>query len=401
MHISLACGFLWISFCLVGYIVYGVFDRGDGTFYDISPSDVTYTASTLAHFISAIFLVFGAYLTNRSFAFYKKLNPIQVLRENIDSSDDSLLRVMTVFAAAASVLSSLSAYGLDDLLYRSYYLPEVGVATTIAQLTGILSTLLASILACRSNRSAKLLAAVCYICGFLMVFSKGSRYAVISILIYQFLPLFMQRGRSLIYVVINVIVTVSLAYILMHSSLYFRTDFQYGLLPYVNNLGDAISSMSDDNFQSVWDNFLNVTFSLPVTQVTIEAGGHNFSSMLIALNPMPGELAGWYQIADEKRVSDFIPFSAIGELYGFSPFLLMLYMLCVGVVFSIVENELNCSHDRLKLFLTLFVFAFVLLFSLLVLQYNLRNSTRMIYYLSAVLFLNRLLSKFVIFDKKV
>lgn len=394
MYISFFISALWAVFAVIGFVVYGVYDRGDGTFYDLRVEDDFFVSSMIAHVFAAVFLPFGA-------VFFKRIsdssvkNPLQLLREDSMNTSDSIVLIATIFSTVVCLISNIGAYGIDGLIYRTYYIPDADGYVIVAQLTGVLATLLASILACRQSPPLRLISLVCFVIAFLLIFAKGSRYAVVALLIYYSLPYLVSGNNKSkpFSAVFKTIFVCFIAYFLMHASLYFRSDSQYGLAPYFFKLGEAFDSLSDDEYKSVWDSFLNVTFSLPVTEVTISSAIHEWSHIYIAISPFSGDFAGWYDIAPSRRISEEIPYSALGELYGYSPLALIFYMFSVGAVFSMVEHELNWSNKRVRGFLVLFTFGFCLLFALFTLQYNLRSATRMIYYLLAVLFFNRIFSK--------
>ena len=386
---------IWVLFATIGYVVYSIFDRGDGTFYDLHAEDINFTSSILAHILAAFSLYLGAFLFARVFRRSTR-TPLQLLRHDNTNISDEFLQITTVLTTLVCTVSNLFAYGWDGLIYRTYYIPDANIFIIIAQLFGVLTTLLAAILACRSSRKSKSVALVCFLVALTLIFAKGSRYAVIAFIIFQLLPSIVGAERSHSgLVMLKILITVFLSFFLLHASLFFRSDSQYGLAPYITKLPEAYYAISDMDYKSLWDSFLNITFSVPVTEVTIQNGVHDIASLLISLSPLSGDSVGWYEIAQSRRISEEIPFSALGELYGYSPLILVFYFLFVGAVFSIVEYELENSHPKIRGFLVLFSFGFCLLFGLFVLQYNLRSSTRMIYYLAGVLIVSRIYTQFL------
>ena len=102
-------------------------------------------------------------------------------------------------------------------------------------------------------------------------------------------------------------------------------------------------------------------------------------SFFIEINPLPGGLTGWYEIADTMRFNYYTPYTSIGELYNYSPTLLLIFFALLGFISSglvIFQSSRNATSSNI---LQLFNGGSLLLFFLLTTQYNLRSSMRVLY----------------------
>jgi len=220
MFISKLLASVWLLFAVIGYIVYSIFDRGDGTFYDLHAADMNFTSSMLAHIIAALSIYMGARLF--AFVFVRPIKtPLQLLREDNLNISDLFLQNTTISATLVCTISNLLAYGWDSLIYRTYYIPDANAFLILAQLFGVLTTLLAAILACRSSSKSMLISFVCFSIAIILIFAKGSRYAVIAFMIFQLLPSVVRDDSSNgIRVAVKIIFTICVSFFLLHASLW-------------------------------------------------------------------------------------------------------------------------------------------------------------------------------------
>jgi hypothetical protein len=385
MYISIFVSTVWCLLCLTGIAAFGLTTRGYYTFYDLYVADSLMASSIIAHFASAISLLMGSYAFQRFYGL-QYLSPISVLKNEISLLDRGAVANLTYMMTFICTLSTILTYGFDDIFYRTYYLADSSTLAILSQLSAVVGVLLASFLVTVKQTKSKIAAYFCFLVIFLIVFAKGSRFAVLAILLFQFIPLIL-NGKDFGFMgFVKIILTILFAYYVMHATLYFRAESEYGLLPYFGSLVDVFLSLSENDFQSFWDILLNISFSLPVTEITIQYGLHDIGELAISLSPLPGEVAGWYEIADARRVSEYIPFSALGELYGYSPLACIIYMFVAGAIFEYAAHEFAYGAGRGKLVLMLLLFSIGVLFCLNAVQYNLRSTTRLLYYLLVIVF---------------
>lgn len=389
MVVSKFICYLWLIFGVVGWCAFSFFDRSLYTFYDLGVSDYLMIESVFAHFVAAMSIYLGALLQVKLFP-RKGVGLLRLLREDFNSTAGGGVAALTIFFTVTCVVTAFIAYGPVGLFYRTFYISEVGAASIISQMTSMMAVVLSAILHCRSDRRSVSIARVCFFLVFFSIFAKGSRLAVIAFAAFFVLPLIFRGHKLNFRLFLKIFIIFTISFFLMHGMLYFRDDSQYGLIPYLEKFSEIRDSVSDNDYASLWGIFFNVTFSIPVTQATIESGVHNIYNLFVAINPLPGDFAGWYDISDSRRISIEIPYSAFGELYGVHSLILAFYMLFVGFMFGAFEQELISAKFGRRWILLLLYFSFGLLFSLFCMQYNLRASTRMIYYLIVIFLINRL-----------
>lgn len=99
----------------------------------------------------------------------------------------------------------------------------------------------------------------------------------------------------------------------------------------------------------------------------------------ISINPLPGSMVGWYDIADDLTVIAHVPFSAYGQLVGHRVELIFLYSLTFGLFIGAVDRFVIGSPNT-NIVLKILLFFFVFMALILMYQYALRSSIRLIYY---------------------
>jgi hypothetical protein len=373
-------GVYWALTGLIGSLVYGLTSRGDAGFYNIYPSDLFCREALYAHVLCGLGLIAGERLAGTRGSSMSLSHIVQSLSQ---ISGNPIMIALTVFTTATATISMVSSYGLADLFVRDYYLAQEGsLAPVIAQLSSTIGILLAALMLTARRAIHRVIAVACLALLLILVFAKGSRYTIVGLLFAFSLPMLAARNpkvislRAVYFILLGVLTIPAL-----HTILYFRNESQYGLLIYASRIGDALSAITDDGMQAVWDIVLNLTFSLPVTQVTIDSGT-GWREIAVAINPLPGFMTEWYLIAPQRRISDFIPFSAMGELFAYSPSFAMLYMAVAGALFGWCQRVAQCLSPAFKPAAWVMLLVMCFLFAVLTPQYNLRSVSRLLVYLS-------------------
>jgi len=129
--------------------------------------------------------------------------------------------------------------------------------------------------------------------------------------------------------------------------------------------------------------FGNVLFSAPLTGVV---GGMELppEALWISLSPALGDAAGWPDVSPYLRINQNTPYAAIGELAAYGGFALTLVPLVIGAVFAFAERVTSALPGLLANAGLLIVMGLSALYSVSVLQYNLRSSARLVWYLLAL-----------------
>jgi len=126
----------------------------------------------------------------------------------------------------------------------------------------------------------------------------------------------------------------------------------------------------------------NFMFGYPLTLVVAsKSQGLSWETVSVSLNPLPGHLTNWYEIAPTLRLNEFTPFNAIGELGHFGLAVVALYFVALGLLFGLTWRLRNSLRRRGAALFSVLVIGLTLLICLTATQYNLRSTTRLAYYL--------------------
>lgn len=287
---------------------------------------------------------------------------------------------VAVLFCVSSITLLVLGYGWENLLSAKYYGDIVNDKLVIV---GSISILCTSVLIGYAFAEAKglskflvliILAAIHLIIGF----STGSRrLPLILVLIavgYNFNNNKKKKiGKTLI------IISLILSIPLFSIPLYLRSQEAHGFLPYV----EALSKMSLNDFLKLNTGvFNNILFSFPLTFEVMKHRTDNFSLeyFFVAINPLPGFTTKWYEINDDLRVNYYTPFNTLGEVYLYGDFIAFIFFFAVGIaimhVSVVVERNFILGRKNLAILLI----ALIALFVVNSLQYNIRNSMRLLYW---------------------
>ncbi len=276
-------------------------------------------------------------------------------------------------------LAYLTSYGADRLLVRDEYIGEfqVGGVWAVAETLSLPALLTLGLVYARASggkRSFALLVALAYLLVFL---STGSRRVALA------LPFFAvgvwlvgrwTRWRTLAAVLLCV-----QAVVLLPLPLALRGLDQHGLVPYGRAIFTGAILVNDSTFQGVGRN-LSISYPL-AAQVAFAQPRLGLSDLATSLNPLPGRLTDWYQIAPRLRLNQFTPYSAVGELGNYGLPVLSAYMITVGYLFGVAARLSQRARSTWKVYLDAVVLGCAGMFAVLSLQYNLRSVTRLPLYL--------------------
>jgi hypothetical protein len=125
----------------------------------------------------------------------------------------------------------------------------------------------------------------------------------------------------------------------------------------------------------------NIFMSPAIAAVSIRSYvGNSFDYVLLGVNPIPGFLTKWE--SQRYMINNFTPFSAVGDLLRAGTWVGMCYFAIIGLYFAHIDRRLtSVSKPSVSLF-ALMALSFI--FIILTLQYPLRSSTRMIYYMLSI-----------------
>lgn len=150
-----------------------------------------------------------------------------------------------------------------------------------------------------------------------------------------------------------------------------------GLIP----LGTQLFTRTDELLSGFGLNAIlgNIWISGPLTAV-VSHRPIPPEALWISLNPMPGALVGWDDIKDSLRLNVYTPYNALGELSSHGWLALVLVAGATGFVMSLSTRIASNLRGAYQVTAMMMVLVIVALFSVTVLQYNLRSTFRLVWY---------------------
>lgn len=375
-------GFSWLTFLLIGYISFGYSDLYVGSFYQILGHGSRYERSGFIHLIAIAAFISGPFFFKK-IGFLKSINRKRDIK--INNKLDKSITFWNSILLLITIAATLEAYGLAGLFVRANYLGESSGYLVVSQLGCILGCVLVSyfLIKIKSSRLFSLANIFFGLIYIFIAFAKGSRFSAAGLILIFVVPLLFSKDRNY-FSLVRILFFSFFALIMLHALLQFRSDNIYGLFIYIQKIPDILTNLLT-SLDPFYDLAYNIGFSLPVTELTISKCRSSLNDIAIAFSPFPGKLSGWENLSYYKRISEDIPCNSLGELYSYSPFLLIAYMFVGGIIFSIAQHLLVKDRSNLADKFLFLLYAFGLSFTLLIPQYNLRSCTRLLYYTLALI----------------
>lgn len=153
----------------------------------------------------------------------------------------------------------------------------------------------------------------------------------------------------------------------------------HGLDPYLEALGGGgLATTLESGVRDAARLSSNVLSGIAVTSESrlLEV---EWSDLVVQLNPLPGGVAGWYDIVDTYRLSPFVPANMPGTLLAFGVPVASVTYLAAGYVMA--RMDAWSRRERAWSFLVGSAISLLLaLFAIVSLQYSVRSSVRYIWY---------------------
>jgi hypothetical protein len=272
---------------------------------------------------------------------YKTLHiiPLQFNTTKISAKSDVLQKAMFVFLFVAMILVFLD-YGME-LFSRPKYLPnKASTYKTIYQVLFIFISFLSGILYHKKKQSSLFAIVITILVGF----SMGSRFASVNLILYGLtIFVFINTRFSKIFFLIWFTIFVFF-FFGFNISLRSETNV-HGLLPYTMLVFEKPEILYLYALKNVYYSFI---FGFYATADTIkEYAFYSWDTLWTCLNPLPGRMTNWYEIADRMRSNIYAPFTAIGELSKYKGFFILYYFM-IGYYFTKVDFFIKSSFQNKK-----------------------------------------------------
>jgi hypothetical protein len=264
----------------------------------------------------------------------------------------------------------VSSYG-GDLFLRTEYIPEnISILKTLGKIT-----LFLMLFQLRSMVKSEILIFFVYALYFFILIGYGSRMLALLPLI-NLVSLIMNSNRrsGLIQLSLHVLLCILFIIIAIQG----RRLSVHGLVPY---LSDIFTNGVDLNIALFAVNYVT-SYSYSLTAFLTSEINYSTSYFYTSISPMFGNMAGWPEIKDALRVNTYVPYNGLSELAAIGYGVLAMYFISVGFLFKGMERYFYGNFFALMV-----VMCLSCLFTVEILQYNLRSATRLLYYSVILLFL--------------
>lgn len=272
----------------------------------------------------------------------------------------AILGISIQIAVKGPLILSSPEY-LESNAPRSMVVLATTPAPLYMTLTGLVS---------RNNRILGMVLGIS--CG-LVLFAYGTRLFAASYLLYS-LGRWLGGNRA---TVKSSLVAIASVPILFPIPLAVRGSSAHGFFPYLDAASRFVQSGNYFD-QLVATVAGNIGFGIPLLCYIVQLDRITTGDMIVSVNPVSGEQAGWREIEQLLRVHEFIPYSALGEWGSFGLPALFLAVLSWALVVRLCINILAKVPGFFGLAATLATVALASYSAVLATQYNTRNVVRML-----------------------
>lgn len=297
-------------------------------------------------------------------------------KKRINLERRSFLRLfLALLAIVISLIILFQVYGYG-VFQRSQYIPSKDGVYFMKNILFVFN-FIAVILIGNAYKSFKWISLMLFFIFLFFNITTASRRMIVYCIIYL-LTIF-PAIKSNIKGTFFKLIYFSSSAILFIYTLNLRRLSSHGLVPYISNIKNIFSDVYDIAIFSFYYVFIYGFF---VTSKTIASGAASLKTTIIALNPMPGGIAGWHEIHDYMRINKFAPYNLYGEIISIGLQYVVLFFLILGVLFYFFDKKIRKLYIVLdKNMLAVILFLFLFLFTIYSSQYNFRSSMRLLYYL--------------------
>jgi hypothetical protein len=284
---------------------------------------------------------------------------------------------LIALAAPLPLFVLVVSYGPSKLLERSSYIEQHVGSPTIVSASTLLSLAAIAGLGCLwAGRRYRAWVLVLLAVAALTFLGLGSRRLALIPVIFSLGMLAINASRRTRLIVIA---SCALSYYLIGLPLKFRAQASHGILPYLGSLPEIVAA--DHPWAATAKNLL---ISFAIIGKTALMQPFPLRDLYIALSPVPGSLAGWYDIAPYHRLNAYTPVAGLGELWNAGLLATAIVSLLLGAILAWLEIRAKRLLANGKQILSLVLIVLSTLFLPFFMQYNLRAAVRMLYYALAI-----------------
>ena len=348
--------------------------RFDSIKEDLFIETIKFHLYALAAFLAGVVVYYDLSRKSKKLIFNQSFSKVLFYRYNLPKQ---LNAVITILFITIIVLYA-STYGLR-IFYRLDYLISDGRA--LQTITKLLSFVL-SILLAFNYTTNKTRSTVFFSILLLLTLGTGSRIAFLYFVVYIFL-IFQSQGNTIKNKLI-LFVNFIFSFLFLSYIMSLRLGESHGIFPYLAKLFDSKDEFVESLSFNIYYSFI---FGIFVSAKTILLNVPDWNNILVSLNPLTGQMAGWYDIAKNLRIYPIVPYSSNGEVFTMgNSFTFLFYSILGGIVshFDYKTRRLFAQGKRIQGFIIVILFLLYIVYSF---EYNLRSSFRYIYYIYVLLFI--------------
>lgn len=357
---------------LLGPLVYPLVDASrSGASIQLQIREDLRQATTALYVISAaIVLIGGAVASTRD-----RLQPMSLGERNpFYLNDERSVRLFMV--ATVPLVATVVTSGADLLVRSTYQFIRPGGLGAAGRTLALPAVALAALLWTASSRRWVRVASAGLCVGYAAIqLSLATRQAAavpLALALGHVIANYRNRKLKLLGAAV-------LTFLMLPIPLALRGLPTHGAIPYATYL---LAGEVDYGGEGLRPAVRNIFVAYPITtEVAFVRGTLSTSDLITSLNPLPGRFTDWYRIAHRFGLNEATPYNTVGQLGNHGYAALIAYMFLVGAFFGQLEMRARRGGQQGVL---LAATAVAGLYAVTALQYSLRSSTRLLYYLLAL-----------------
>ncbi len=322
-------------------------------------------------FLTGVFLYS---IFNKSYFVLAKQRIKIIDARNLKLDTNQISKIIVAIALLCVLLVYID-YG-SMLFYRVEYIPKDNSIFKIIYQNSFIVLCLLSGTVYRKNRS---LALAAFLIAITVGIGVGSRSATIYLLAFGLsYSVFLNRTRAKVFYIFFIPFVI----IFFGYNISLRLEANgHGLIPYLKVTLYKPEILFKYTIMNIYYTFI---FGFYAASETIHLYKNaSISNLVTTLNPLPGRMTNWYNIASKLRINEIAPFTAIGELAKYPIFSIFYYSL-LGYYFAAVDYFIKNQLLNKKYLWAVLQFLLLVLYVVHSFEYNLRSSHRFIYYSMAI-----------------
>lgn len=270
------------------------------------------------------------------------------------------------------IVCYLSTYG-TLLLDRENYIPvfENKFLITIAKIMSLVASIVLGLLYSKEKTTSILL--ISLIIAF--TFGTGSRITFLLLILY-FLTIFQMSGNTKSNKR-RFVVQIIISFLFLSFLISLRKLDDHGIYPYIASVFSGESNILESIAFNVYYSFV---FGVFATAKTLTLASPNWYYIYVSLNPLPGSMVGWPEVAKDLLITRFMPYTLHGQVFKMGYTFSITFFMVIGLVFGYFEKVIRknlINHKKRTAVLFTLILSLFVFYSF---EYHLRSASRYIYY---------------------